>query len=171
MLPAHPNEPAAPEAPWRKFHKLRIAWSVAWGIACVLLVVLWVRSLHRIDRLTWHYRNAEAFQVGTSPGQISIAAFVDQPVPSWAIHQLGRQWMTEWFQSMRLINGTMRWWFHVTSTNTHRSASIPDWFVILICCALGSIPWLRLQFSLRTLLIATALVAVALGLIMYTART
>src|SRR3954471_23472340 len=29
-----------------RFRKLRIAWSVVWGLACVLLVVLWVRS-HR----------------------------------------------------------------------------------------------------------------------------
>src|SRR4051794_36442298 len=27
-----------------KFRKLRIAWSVAWGVACVLLILLWVRS-------------------------------------------------------------------------------------------------------------------------------
>ena len=27
-----------------RFRKLRIAWSVACGIACVLLIVLWVRS-------------------------------------------------------------------------------------------------------------------------------
>src|SRR3954451_11071314 len=27
-----------------KFRKLRIAWSAACGIACVLLIVLWVRS-------------------------------------------------------------------------------------------------------------------------------
>ena len=27
-----------------RFRKLRIAWSVGWGIACVLLIVLWVRS-------------------------------------------------------------------------------------------------------------------------------
>src|SRR4051812_46809034 len=27
-----------------KYRKLRIAWSVGWGVACVLLIVLWVRS-------------------------------------------------------------------------------------------------------------------------------
>ena len=27
-----------------KHRKLRIAWSVVWGIAAVLLIVLWVRS-------------------------------------------------------------------------------------------------------------------------------
>ena len=30
-----------------RFRKLRIAWLVAWGVACVLLVVLWVRSYWR----------------------------------------------------------------------------------------------------------------------------
>ncbi len=29
-----------------KHRKLRIAWSVAWGIAGVLLIALWVRSYH-----------------------------------------------------------------------------------------------------------------------------
>ena len=30
-----------------KFRKLRIAWSVVWGVAAVLLIVLWVRSYWR----------------------------------------------------------------------------------------------------------------------------
>src|SRR5262245_65176378 len=32
-----------------RFRKLRIAWSVGWGLVAVLLVVLWVRSYWRID--------------------------------------------------------------------------------------------------------------------------
>jgi hypothetical protein len=32
-----------------KYRKLRIAWSVGWGLACVLLIVLWVRSYWRVD--------------------------------------------------------------------------------------------------------------------------
>ena len=32
-----------------RFRKLRIAWSVVWGIACVLLIVLWVRSYWSVD--------------------------------------------------------------------------------------------------------------------------
>jgi len=43
-----------------KFRKLRIAWSVAWGISCVLLVVLWVRS----------YRNQESCYMDIPPQQI-----------------------------------------------------------------------------------------------------
>ena len=34
-----------------KFRKLRIAWSVGCGIACVLLAVLWVRSYWIADTL------------------------------------------------------------------------------------------------------------------------
>jgi len=32
-----------------KFRKLRIAWSVGCGIACVLLIAVWVRSQHHWD--------------------------------------------------------------------------------------------------------------------------
>src|SRR5690349_13539570 len=35
-----------------KFRKLRIAWSVFWGLACVLLVVLWVRSYWCADTVS-----------------------------------------------------------------------------------------------------------------------
>src|SRR4051812_21196701 len=40
-----------------KFRKLRIAWSVFWGVACVLLVVLWVRSFFATDSLMWAVRD------------------------------------------------------------------------------------------------------------------
>ncbi len=38
-----------------RFRKLRIAWSVVCGLACVLLIVLWVRSYWWIDGIP--YRN------------------------------------------------------------------------------------------------------------------
>ncbi len=40
----------------------------------------------------------------------------------------------------------------------------------VICGALATAPWLRFRFSLRTLLIATTLVAVVLGLIVAVLR-
>jgi hypothetical protein len=33
-----------------RFRKLRIAWSVACAIACVLLIALWVRSYWAVDK-------------------------------------------------------------------------------------------------------------------------
>ena len=35
-----------------RFRKLRIAWSVVWGLACVLLIALWVRSYWYWDDVT-----------------------------------------------------------------------------------------------------------------------
>jgi hypothetical protein len=34
-----------------KYRNLRIAWSVAWGVVCLLLVVLWVRSYWWADAI------------------------------------------------------------------------------------------------------------------------
>jgi hypothetical protein len=47
--------------------------------------------------------------------------------------------------------------------------SLPYWFVIAMSAALATVPWLRWRFTLRTLLIATTLVAVMLGLIVWSA--
>jgi hypothetical protein len=44
---------------------------------------------------------------------------------------------------------------------------VPFWLLIIATIVLGSFPWLPHRFSLRTLLIATTLVAVVLGLIVW----
>src|SRR4051812_24381488 len=36
-----------------RFRKLRIAWSVGCGLACVLLIALWVRSANSFDDFGW----------------------------------------------------------------------------------------------------------------------
>src|SRR3954466_10432902 len=41
-----------------RFRKLRIAWSVFCALACVLLVVLWVRSYFYHDRVLIRFRQA-----------------------------------------------------------------------------------------------------------------
>ena len=47
---------------------------------------------------------------------------------------------------------------------------LPHWFAALCPAALAAIPWIRWRFSLRTLLIATTLVAAALGTILALSR-
>jgi hypothetical protein len=50
---------------------------------------------------------------------------------------------------------------------------VPYWFLVVIAgisAALCGIPWVKWHFSLRTLLIATTLVAVGLGVIVYASR-
>jgi hypothetical protein len=60
--------------------------------------------------------------------------------------------------------------FKITETPAGESILFPDWFPIFLLAFLGYAPWSRhwnWQFSLRTLLIATTVVAVVLGLIVW----
>jgi hypothetical protein len=47
---------------------------------------------------------------------------------------------------------------------------LPCWSSVLLTATLATFPWLRWRFSLRTLLIATTLVAVLLGATVYAVR-
>ena len=47
---------------------------------------------------------------------------------------------------------------------------MPHWFLVLVVATLSALPWFRWRFSLRTLLIVTTLIAVALGAIGYAVR-
>ena len=45
------------------YRKLRIAWSVVWGIATVLLIVLWVRSYWKAEAVTFYETNADYIDI------------------------------------------------------------------------------------------------------------
>src|SRR5262245_41811296 len=67
-----------------RFRKLRIAWSVVWGVVAVLLVVLWVRSyfgcdlIQRVDLIgeTRHHVK----EIGTNDGTLYYSE-MDLPLP------------------------------------------------------------------------------------------
>jgi hypothetical protein len=50
------------------------------------------------------------------------------------------------------------------------SIMFPHWFAAVLTAMLAGVPWIRRRFSLRTLLIATTLVAVGLGTIFALSR-
>jgi hypothetical protein len=56
------------------------------------------------------------------------------------------------------------------SDNGINELKLPHWFPVLVAPTLAVVPWLRWRYSLRTLLIATTVVAVVLGLAVYAAR-
>ena len=57
----------------------------------------------------------------------------------------------------------------IAQTSTSFTVGVPYWFLILAAVAMAATPWLLScrRFSLRTLLIATTLVAVVLGLVVW----
>src|SRR6476660_634582 len=59
-----------------RFRKLRIAWSVVWALAAVLLIVLWVRSYWVRDYISHNYAGQKiawmGYQVDSLRGLCSI---------------------------------------------------------------------------------------------------
>src|SRR4051812_1804635 len=60
-----------------KFRKLRIAWSVVWALACVLLVVLWVRSLRVSDLINIRDSTGTTTAFCSSSGKVWIRRGAD----------------------------------------------------------------------------------------------
>ena len=171
-----------------KYRKLRIAWSVAWGVVAVLLCVMWARSYWRLEQLS------------TQP---SNTASVDPVLESlhgrlWIIcpqHGFGKRWL---LSSVR----PEEYWHVKTMADVYRPKDVigfgfgyytqpgicfPYWFLAVVSVALAAAiwihwarlltnaPWFRAiqatpRFSLRTLLIAITLVAVGLGVVVWATR-
>src|SRR6187549_3492704 len=78
-LPNKPQQRTNKTARGMKYRKLRITWSVAWGVVAVLLCVLWVRSYTTWDRCYWPGSNL-GVQLNSDAGHIVLV--VGPHVPS-----------------------------------------------------------------------------------------
>jgi hypothetical protein len=139
-----------------KLHKLRIAFSASFGIVCLMLIVLWVRS-YGVCEIVSHGSN-EAITIGSNNGTVYIARSVLLPLPWGASPPSDWKFPTT---DVQLDKPTLFAW------SSNRRASIfylPFWLLVIGAAALSAMPWLSSRFSLRTLLIATTVVAVVLGL-------
>jgi hypothetical protein len=147
-----------------RFCKLRITWSAVCGIVCLLLIVLWVRSYWRHDILQFGEGRALASCLGTvHTCVVSVGPALE---PRWILtgSQLLKPNSQEYsFSFLGIGFSPAPFWPGVV---------IPDWLPTLLFAGLTAAPWLRWSksFSLRTLLIATTLIAVTLGLICYAIR-
>jgi hypothetical protein len=147
-----------------RYRKLRIAWSVGCAIACLLLVVLWVRSYWWSDKLWRIDSNARYTSVSSTLGTIQFACMESQAGASQGWNYLQNAHAKPSTPRWRYAFGKFEWLFF----QGNFVLSFPCWLPILFLAAAGPAPmWLRWHFSLRTLLIATTLVALVLGLIVW----
>jgi hypothetical protein len=148
---------------------LRTAFSATCLIACVLLIALWVRSYSWHDMVAIGITLEGGFLVTSEQGAaelwyITAPSFVEWkvtniPSPSQNLLPIGTEESYAGFLFEKYTDG-----FRL---------SVPYWFLVPVVTALAAVPWLRWwsnRFSLRTLLIATTLVAVVLGLIIAVLR-
>jgi predicted secreted protein len=153
-----------------RYRKLRIAWSVVWAVAAFLFVGLSVRSQNRFDGILWHRINADVVQIYVYQGQLSIVSFDDGPLPPYLLHPVARIGTVECFESPELIGEGAGPVFGIFNLPIGMRIEIPAWFLILGMVLLAPLPWIHWRFSLRTLLIATTLFALVLGLAVWAAR-
>src|SRR4051812_39579519 len=66
-----------------RFRKSRIAWSVFWGLACVLLIVLWVRSYRWTEIVILPISSSCSFELGHTPGTYGIGIITSAQPPQF----------------------------------------------------------------------------------------
>ena len=147
---------------------LRITWTVFYGIACVLLCALWVRSYWWADYFNANNTRFYKFYVETQRGELFLD-FGPPPDPSSSWIDYGRLEVERYFRN---FDYTLLGFYFGNDEMFPGTfiIDLPFWFLIPITTALAAAPWLSWRFSLRALLIATTLVAVVLWLIVWTIR-
>src|SRR3954453_20092145 len=145
-----------------RFRKLRIAWSVFWGLACVLLVALWVRSYWWGDVLQLRPSALESFGIGSAHGVIGADGNVNPLRFLRCSHW--RLWSYPMYPEMKPPL------FHYErGPLSGFEIDVPHWFLAILFGTVATVPWIGKRFSVRTLLIATTVVAGFVGLVVYLA--
>jgi hypothetical protein len=144
----------------RYLRYFRILWTVLCGVAAVLLIVLWVRGYWITDCLRRSTPSTRYTSVSSEAGSIQVASLPHTPVVmGWDYHRRASLKAPLW----RCVLGE----FDYISYESSWVVTIPFWLPAIGVLAAGVSPAIPWRFSLRTLLIATTLVAVVLGLVMW----
>jgi hypothetical protein len=154
----------------RLIRDLRIAWSVVFGIVCVLLIVLWVRSYRWVDWWQCPIGGNLSLHVQSRRGEISVLHFRGSIQLATGSCSIAGIRLSENPGYAMMITGTPSAMRVVPLPDKQVVSELPHWLFRLIGTLIAATPWLpwhKSSFSLRTLLIATTLVAVVLGLVVW----
>jgi hypothetical protein len=163
-----------------KYRKLRIAWSVAWGIVAGLLIALWVRSYFTCDEMEW-IGSPTAISATSFRGQVGSFDYPTGGLPlemhgmEFTSRPLGEGDPVEFNDGhpghpLPSFLGFKASWSSALIRLPGSILVIPYWFPTFVCGLAAAVPWLQYltwRFSLCTLLIVTTLVAAGLGLIVW----
>jgi hypothetical protein len=113
-----------------RFRKLRIAWSVAWGLAAVLLIALWVRSY------SWSEYVAVPI---TSNHSVSLQSELGRVVLQYEKHPIQR------YGGVNIANPRVpiprrpgfMW-------GADHAISVPHWFAVGVAAIMATLPWFAL---------------------------
>jgi hypothetical protein len=148
-----------------KYRKLRIAWSVGWGVVGLLLLALWVRSWTMLDNVTGHLPGLVSMSSTSAYGRIVFG----MPSVKLPLRLKYQRFVLDENSFGGRPEGPRKW-FVFQSDLAGVALQVPHGMLVLLSCIGATVPWLPWRFSLRTLFIAMTLVAVGLGALIYAVR-
>ena len=154
---------------------LRITWATFCGIAAVLLYSLWLRSYTFFDE--FHATTeSRVTRVDSNDGRLQFSTEVDLGpgtlVKKWGV------WTGAAAHNAIIppMPNYSAMGFTVATSGAEGpgfSIGVPSWFLVITFAALAAASWKRQpywRFSLRTLLIATTVVVISLGLVVWSTK-
>jgi hypothetical protein len=138
----------------RNSRGLRIAVSVFFTLVAVALCALWARSYWYYDMVSRTGSNDMYTQWSSNWGYICFTRIDASSTPEVHAHGWRHQASSanrnparfQWIADPELLQ-----------------VNVPNWFLVLTFAALSRISWAGARFNVRTMLIATTLVALLLG--------
>lgn len=138
----------------------RFLWSTAWGTLAVLLLLLWWRSYWTLDLLTRVDSRRIETTIGSQFGAIYFAHFDAYK----AYVGTGNPYESHGWRYRTLDSYVLKRQFEWERGTDSLNVTLPHWVFVLAATIVSGMVWCRMRFSVRTLLIATALVSLVLGL-------
>ncbi len=159
---------------FRYLRYLRILWTVFCGVACVLLIVLWVRSYWWEDEIWLPFPGLAHVRCDSGPSRL----YIDKDYYSISKYWYSFRYKGDGSGAVTLANRISqkyesKFGFGIWQKPGRTTYIVPHWFPVLLFATFAAAPWysrIPHRFSLRTLLIATTLVAMVLGLIVWLVR-
>jgi hypothetical protein len=122
------------EYPGMKHRKLRITWSVVWGVACLLLIMLWVRSRYANDRVSMPLPGS-GFGIMSRSGGLGIGIWRREVSEGWTFHTTPPEKLDLPYTNLVFAE-------YMADTDMYRVRS-QYWCLILISVAFATAPWIR----------------------------
>jgi hypothetical protein len=142
-----------------KYRKLRITFSAASGVMCLLLSLLWARGHFWADDIRW---SRYCIVIGSNTGKLylfkSKSLVLLLPEPGALKYSC--------------YSAREPWWITDSTSPFAGDYTIcfPTWCAAAAAGIAAAVPWVPWRFSLRIMLLATTLLALVLGFIITTSR-
>jgi hypothetical protein len=116
-----------------RLRKLRIAWSVGWGLAAVALAGLWIRSHWRADILYGYIPQVLPFAIESFDGRLTLNRRAANQ--GWGLS-------TGSFDDWKKRTKVMRDFNASLGKRVRSIASVPHWLLAIPAFGLSAAPWI-----------------------------